>query len=320
MLELKILFTSFVREFFQNNSFQEITSPPAVQNPGMEVHIHPFQLYSVNEKITKTLYLHTSPEFFLKSILSKIDTNLIPNIFSLGYVFRDEPSSPIHRQQFLMLEWYRVNHRYETIMNDTEKLIISMHQKLQEKNIPILHKNLQMTKRTMTDFIEEFLKFNITHFLDKNEFKHKIQKDFKSVPLPSVDCEWDDYFFLVFLNLIEPHLKHFPLLMLSEFPAPLAALSTIKTDNPLVCERFEVYMDGIEVCNAFNELRDPIEQAKRFSEQSNLKNKFYKYKLPEPNQFMSAINSGLPMCAGNAMGVERVLKALTGIENPFLDL
>ena len=98
--------TQLIRNYFGQQGFLDVLTPPAVENPGMEVHIHPFQIHSVFHKKLNSVYLHTSPEFCMKELLTKEDENL-HNIFTISYCFRDEPSSPIHRSQFLMLEWYR---------------------------------------------------------------------------------------------------------------------------------------------------------------------------------------------------------------------
>lgn len=169
----------------------------------------------------------------------------------------------------------------------------------------------------MQEIFQEILAIDILDFLDKNDLKQKIKKDFKDVILPDVECDWDDYFFLLFLNKIESALVNFPYLLLYEYPAPLAALSTLKNDDPRVCERFEIYMRGIELCNCFNELVDPIEQKKRFELAQNEKKRLYNYELPWPKSFMSNLEKGLPASAGIALGVERLLYALIEIDNPF---
>src|SRR5688500_2752905 len=110
-------FIQIIRNYFMEQGFLDVLTPPAVENPGMEVHIHPFQLHSVRSQTNVPLYLHTSPEFCMKELLAD-EKEQLDNIFSLSYCFRDEPDSPIHRSQFIMLEWYRKNERYEKIMQD----------------------------------------------------------------------------------------------------------------------------------------------------------------------------------------------------------
>jgi lysyl-tRNA synthetase class 2 len=302
-----------IRNFFCQQGFLDVLTPPAVQNPGMEVHIHPFQLHSVNRGKLTNYYLHTSPEFCLKELLSAEKENL-DKIFSIGYCFRDEPDSPIHRHQFLMLEWYRKHERYESIMKDVEGLLefclrssLPLKPELQEA---------KLVKKTMAELFREILQIEILDYLDVTSIKNLL-KSFPEVPVPATECEWDDYFFLLYLNKIEPELAKIPLLMVYEFPAPLAALSTLKKDDPRVCERFEVYIHGVELCNCFNELTDLNEQKRRFIQQNELKKKLYGYALPGPTRFYASLERGLPPSAGIALGIERLYYALCEVENPF---
>lgn len=280
----------------------------------MEVHIHPFQLHSVNKKELKPLYLHTSPEFCMKELLASDEG--FDKIFSLSYCFRDEPDSPIHRSQFLMLEWYRKNERYESIMQDIEGLIAFVMQEGKKRNFPQRFKDQKLIKKTMQELFQEELQIDILNYLDIPSIK-KLLKNYSDVPVPNTELEWDDYFFLLYLNRIEPALIKYPMLMITEFPAPLSALSTLKASDPRVCERFEVYINGIELCNCFNELTDASEQRRRFEMQNQLKQKLYQYQLPEPLSFYQTMEKGLPASAGIALGVERLLHSLFDIENPF---
>lgn len=308
-----------IRQFFSKQGFQDVMPPPMVTNPGMETHIHPFKVGHANTLRFSEWYLNTSPEFHMKELLSMG----FDNIFSLGYAFRDEPNATNHRPQFLMLEWYRTNAHYTKIMDDCEELFKFSVQSLHEKNLPVdqdlLKTNFQ--RATIQEIFNDMLNVDILNFLDKKDLKELIEKDFKDVPLPVLgeELSWDDYYFLLFLNKIEPHLAHYPYLLLYEFPNHLSALSTIKESDPRVCERFEIYAKGVELCNCFNELRDIKIQKERFLQQADEKQKLYGYSLPEPTVLYSALEKGFPPSAGIALGVERLLKVLSGIENPFWD-
>jgi lysyl-tRNA synthetase class 2 len=306
-----------IRNYFREQGFIDVLTPPAVENPGMEVHIHPFQLHSVKNHSSVPLFLHTSPEFCLKELLSDSDENL-DRIFSISYCFRDEPDSPIHRKQFLMLEWYRKHETYKYIMSDMEGLMSYVLKNGEGKKLPIRKEFIgkKLVTKTMDELFQEFLGISILSYLSVDTIK-ELLKNYPDVPVPSVDLEWDDYFFLLYLNKIEPKLSKYPMLLVKEFPAPLAALSTLKESDPRVCERFEVYLNGIEICNCFNELTDLAEQKKRFAEQAALKKKLYGYTLPEPLMFYRSLEKGLPPSAGVALGVERLLTSLFEIENPF---
>jgi lysyl-tRNA synthetase class 2 len=302
-----------IRNFFFEQGFLDVITPPAVENPGMEVHIHPFALHSVVQNKVIKKFLHTSPEFCLKELLSD-SAEKIDKVFSMGYCFRDEPDSPVHRNQFIMLEWYRKHERYEKIMTDVEELI----NHCLKSSLPLRPqmKNQSLKKITMQELFLQILNIDILNYLDVPSIQ-QLLKTFPDVPVPQAELEWDDYFFLLYLNKIEPEIAKHPLLLIYEFPAPLSALSTLKKDDPRVCERFEVYLNGVELCNCFNELTDPVEQRKRFEEQNKLKQKLYKYQLPEPKNFYAAMERGLPPSAGIALGVERLLFAMCEIDNPF---
>jgi elongation factor P--(R)-beta-lysine ligase len=305
--------TQLIRNFFTQQGFLDVLTPPAVENPGMEVHIHPFQLHSVIKDKLIPKYLHTSPEFCLKELLADPNEK-IDKLFSLAYCFRDEPDSPIHRNQFIMLEWYRKHQRYEKIMSDVEELI----EYCLKSNLPVKNnlKDKKVVRKTMQELFSEILNIDILNYLDVPSIK-LLLKNYPDVPVPAAECEWDDYFFLLYLNKIEPEINKIPLLLIYEFPAPLSALSTLKIQDPRVCERFEVYINGVELCNCFNELTDLKEQKKRFDEQIISKKKHYRYQLPEPTQFYASLSKGLPPSTGIALGVERLLYATCEIENPF---
>ncbi|MBD65153.1 MAG: hypothetical protein CME62_08100 [Halobacteriovoraceae bacterium] len=299
-----------MRNFFYQESFVEVFPPPMVTNPGMETHIHPFEVYSKSKKCSSNLYLNTSPEFKLKEVLA---TNEVDNIFSLGFAFRDEPTSSIHRPQFLMLEWYRKNHHYEKIMEDCESLL---HEIQTQLNPP---QQIQTYPRvTVQELFLDLCQFDILQFQNPQDLKLKIQKDFKDIPLPESECSWDDYFFLIFLNKVEPVLKEYPYLLIYEYPAPLSALSTLKESDPRVCERFEIYLGGIEICNSFNELTDAHEQIKRFKRQAQDKKELYDYELPWPADFIDVLKKGYPKSAGIAMGLERLILFFYQTDDIFL--
>ncbi len=296
-LEQRLLFINKIRTFFAQNRFIAVDSPPIVDNPGMEPHIHPF---SVGEK-----YLHTSPEFRMKEALAK--TNLSA-IYSLGYCFRKEPVSPIHRSQFLMLEWYRTNTSLFNLIDDIKKLCTFL--KGSEIELKII---------SMQEIFKEFLKIDILDFLTIEKINTLFKSSFKDLlPTDQSKLAWDDYFFLLFLNHIEPKLKKYPYLVITDFPAPLCALAEISEIDKRVAKRFEFYIEGIEIANAFYELRDPLEQGFRFKKYEEQKMRDYKYSLPWPNRFLENLEH-LPKSVGIALGVERLFGQLVNGKEIFWD-
>lgn len=309
--------TTAIRQFFGSKDFIDVLTPPIVSNPGMETHIHPFGLHHPNGVKKSDLYLHTSPEFHMKELLSYD----FSNIFTLSYVFRDEPSSDIHRNQFIMLEWYRANTHYEKIMQDWQDLFSHCYNFFQSNQLQLNSKlkkfNGVWEILTIQDIFKIYLKFDILDFLETDALRQKIELDFKDVPLPQEQLPWDDLYFLLFLNKIEPQLINHPYLILSEYPAHLSALATIKPSDNRVAERFEVYLFGIELGNCFNELVDLEEQRSRWQQAKLAKKEIYNYQLPEPTILLNALDRGIPPAGGIAVGVERFLHGLSGIKNPF---
>ncbi len=303
------LIQNSIHDFFKSRDFLHVLTPPIVENPGMETHIHPFQIYSTFKKKTLPLYLHTSPEFYMKSLLSEGYNK----IFTLSYAFRDEPDSETHRKQFLMLEWYRANSRYEAIMDDTIELINFC---ARENNFP----ERSIKKVSVNNLFKEVLNFEILEYLDPTALKNKIKETFKDIHIDeNNEYSWDDLYFLIFLNEIEPKLKEYGDILLYEFPYHLAALSTISEKDQRVCERFEVYLDGIEICNCFNELTHLKTQRERFGLQAKEKERIYGYSLPTPDVLYQAMNRGLSSPSGIALGVERLLMSLSGKSESFFD-
>lgn len=280
-------------------------TPPAVINPGIEPHLHPIGLHSVKDGTNYIHYLHTSPEFEMKKLLSLG----MKNIYQLSYAFRDEPDSDHHRFQFLMLEWYRSQAHYFQIKEDIIHLINFLSPK-----------KLEVTKKTVAELFSEHLSLEIINYQDK----------------PIDLCQWiknncatfyhegllrfsyDDLFFHLFLNIIEPEFKKIPFLILDQYPSTMSALSTINDVDPRVCDRFEVYLNGVEIANCFNELTESPLQKERAKKDLELKKNLYNYELPQPTTLFSALERGLPKSAGIAVGVERLYGALMNEKDFFL--
>lgn len=281
-----------IKQFFLESGFLETPVPPMVQNPGYEVHLHPMQVQGKN--LGEEKFLHTSPEFWMKHLLSQG----FDKIFCLEYCFRDEPKSETHRPQFLMLEWYRAHVELSQIQSDVEELT------------QFFFPKASFQRASVDELFQELLGFSILNFLDKSELKNKIKSDFPKYYQSEIQ-QWEDLYFLLFLNFIEPKLKAFPFLFVEEFPSPLAALSEIDPKDSRVSQRFEVYMGGVEIANCFKELTDLSEQKRRFEEDHQKKLSLYQYELPKPSVLFNALSDGLPPSCGIALGVERFLGQLS---------
>ena len=316
-LKKKFEFIQAIRDFFVENGFVDVLAPPMVSHPGIEPHIHPFKVspnFNDTANPNQSFFLHSSPEFFMKELLSQG----MEKIFTLSHSFRDEPSSSIHRNQFIMLEWYRSNSHYTDIMKDCTNLWFYLNEKFLGKPL-----NKKIHKMTIAEVFKKHLNIDILDLLETSDLKKVIKESFPEIPIPEEDEEdkmiWDDYFFLLFLNKIEPLLKQYPFLILYEFPHHLSALSTLKVDDNRVCERFEIYIEGVELANCFNELCDLQIQKERAEKDLQLKKRLYNYTLPLPKTLFRSLEKGLPASSGIALGVERLFSIITKEKNPFLD-
>jgi lysyl-tRNA synthetase class 2 len=128
---------------------------------------------------------------------------------------------------------------------------------------------------------------------------------------PSKDWDEDRYFF-DWVNKIDPYLATLSLIFVYDFPAPLASLSKLKNNNRQVCERFELFMRGIEIANAFTELTDPSEQEARFKKALEKRRMMNKEEYVIDEQFLDALRMGIPECSGIALGIDRLIMALYG--------
>lgn len=295
-----------LRQFFMERDIKEVLTPPAVLNPGIEPHLHPFQLYSPHRNEHEQIYLHTSPEFWMKWILA--NSTKLTSAYTLSYCFRDEPKSEWHRNQFLMLEWYRKNESYQKIMQDCEELLLFFQESPLKSRISLTNNNtLQLTVK---DTFQEFLGTDLNEILTLDEIKNYINKDHQDLSGINEITEWEDAFFLLFLNKVEPKFKNIPSLILKEFPIQLAALSEASKEDPRYCQRFEWYIKGVEIANCFQELTDLKIQKERAKQDLEKKEKLYGYSYDQPHVLFNALETGLPQSTGIALGFERLLKVL----------
>ncbi|OGH58741.1 MAG: EF-P lysine aminoacylase GenX [Candidatus Magasanikbacteria bacterium RIFCSPHIGHO2_01_FULL_33_34] len=284
-----------LREFFWQQNFLEVETPNIVSLPGQEPYLSPVNFLINDEKGRQySAYLHTSPEYTMKKMLA----SGFENIFSICKCFRDKESfGGIHNPEFTMLEWYRVNADFFEIMQDVENLFASvgdMKNKFQR-----IH---------MRDLWQKFAGVNLDDYLEKEKmFSLCLDKGFK----PSEDESYEDLFYRIFLNMIEPQLNGY--YIVHHYPAQMAALAKL-SDDERYAERFEVYVNGIEIANAFSELTDAKEQKARLVEERKLREKLGASVYNIDEDFVDAVDI-LPKCAGIALGVDRLVQVLLGCQN-----
>ena len=305
---------SAIRTYFAGQGFVEVTTPVLQVCPVMDAHIHGFAttLKGVDLRDKGTLYLQTSPEFDMKKLL----VAGMPRIFQLCPVFRNAEGSRLHSPEFTMLEWYRTHSDYNDIMQDTIELIRHCANAL---NVGILrHKDMvcdpfkEVQKLSVNDAFIEMAGIQLDAYLDDTDaFSGAIKAQGIRV---ADDDRWDDLFFRVMAEKIEPYLGMDVPTILYDYPVCMASLSRRKPVDPRFAERFELYVCGIELANAFSELTDAKEQVSRYHQEMDIKEQLYGERYPLDEEFIAALEHGLPESGGIALGVDRLAMLMSGAE------
>lgn len=298
--------TQKVRDFFNKNDFLEVETPIMIPIPGMEPHLNPFETEFTNpEGKSQTLYLNTSPELQMKKLIG----GGFKNIYTLTKVFRNgEVGGGRHNPEFTMLEWYRSTSTYLDLMKDCENLVIHLAGK---KTIKYDHKEISLEKPWDRKSIHElFLQYCRIDLLKNKDFKtfSKTAKDHRTSISGCKD--WDDIFFKIFLNEIEPYLGMKKPIFVYDYPVSQAALAKKKDKNSFWAERFELYIGGNEIANAYSELLDKKEQKERLLEEQKLRKKLGKIAFDIDEEFLTSLESIPTSLAGIALGIDRLFMVL----------
>ncbi len=291
------------REFFFKKGLFETDCFILGRSAAIDLHI---DLFKVSSSLYPSRYLFSSPEYPMKRLLAQGASD----IFYLGHVFRHEDMGIRHSPEFTMAEWYRIGFSFQDMITETLEFILdtlSGCPELSEWTI------LQKTYRQVFEEICGINPHTASHHtllkIAQNLFQEKnIDIDFSSYEKSSCD----DLLHLMMSCIIEPSLQvPNTIIAITHYPATQAALAKkIHEDSYVVSERFEIYVEGIEVANGYHELSDWEEQAARFHEENRLRNEAKKEQYPVDTQFLEALKTkGLPNCSGVAVGFDRLLMA-----------
>ncbi len=300
--------TAAVREFFAERDFLEVQTPIVVPCPGMEPHIRPFGVVPLGDRpAAPRLFLQTSPEFAMKRLL----VGGLERIYQLAPVFRDEPRGATHLPEFTMLEWYRAGAGLgdEAIMADTEELVAHVARRTRGSTLlPWRGRTVDVTppwpRLRVRDLFAEHAGVALAPDVDLRAQATRLGLR------TAVGDTWDDVYFRIWLEVIEPRLPA-RALFVTRYPASQAALAVVDQDPDGTpwARRFEVYAGGLELANAFEELTDPVEQRRRFVADMELRARAHGPSFPTvplPEDFLAALEEGMPPAGGIALGVDRL--------------
>ncbi|MFO7898211.1 MAG: EF-P lysine aminoacylase EpmA [Planctomycetota bacterium] len=293
-----------IRRFFKTAGFVEVETPLLVRSPGLEPHLDPFEV-----RAQPPLFLATSPEYGMKKLVGAGSGS----IFQVGKAFRDEPPGPGHLPEFTLLEWYRAGADYRAVMDDCERLLAHVAGAVcGDTTIAWQGRELDLAPPAERISVRDAFRRDARLSLRFDEPLDRLRALAESAGSTDLadDDTWDDVFFKLFLRFVEPRLGRDRPTILYDYPARMAALSRVKEEDPLLCERFELYAGGLELANAFGELTDPAEQRRRFEADNAERRRIGKPELPIDDDLLDALGR-MPPCSGIALGMDRLVMLLT---------
>lgn len=304
-----------IRIFFDEQNFHEVETPILIAHPPAESYLDVFEtkLFDRNRRGVSA-YLSTSPEVPLKKLM----VAGLGNCYALTKSFRNmETQSTLHNPEFTILEWYRVGADYKDIMRDCEDLFVFIHAYLQKTQGCIEGKPNELTyqdkivnlappweRLTVAEAFSKWAKVDFIEFLEFARAKTIAKK--KGYTIESATT-WEEIYNQIFLNEVEPHLGTGKPTILYEFPGSMGALARKKKADPRFAERFEFYIEGLELGDCYSELTDWKEQQDRFDNELKEILRTGKTLYDYDHDFIDALKVGLPDCSGIAIGVDRLV-------------
>jgi lysyl-tRNA synthetase class 2 len=294
-----------LRQWFADQGFVEVETPILQVAPGAEVHLAGFAtaLQTPDGAEARERWLHSSPEFAMKKLLA----GGIAKLFQFARVFRNAEGSALHHQEFTMLEWYRAGAPYETIMEDCAALLRLAGTKELRWQGMVCDADAAPERLTVAEAVDRHAGVDLFATIGDAEKLSRLS----GVAMHAGDS-WDDVFFRILFEKIEKKLGEGRPTILCEYPIAMAALARAKPSDSRVAERFELYVCGVELANAFGELTDPAIQRARLQADMDEKHRLYGVRWPVDGDFLAALDHGLPACSGIALGFDRLVMLATG--------
>lgn len=309
-----------VRGFFADAGYVEVETPALQLSPGLEPHLQAFatHLHDPQDGAAKRRYLHTSPEFAMKKLVA----GGLPRIWQLAHVFRNNERSATHHPEFAMLEWYRAGASYRDVMDECEGLLRRAQDAAGADGLRwqgrVADAGAPWQRLSVAKAFARYAGIDLLATMPDpgNPDAALLAAAATEIGVaPHADDDWETLFFRIFLDRIEPNLGSGAPTILYDYPITMAALARPKPDEPRFAERFELYVCGLELANAFGELTDPTEQRRRFLADQARKQALYGETYPIDEDFLAALEFGLPDCAGIALGFDRLVMLATGAQH-----
>ncbi|MEX0914985.1 MAG: EF-P lysine aminoacylase EpmA [Wenzhouxiangellaceae bacterium] len=267
-----------IRRFFARRNVLEVHTPVITDSGVTDLHIESLSLADGR-------FLRTSPEYSHKRLLAAGAGDL----YELGPVFRAGEHGRLHREEFLLLEWYRLGWDWQSLANEVIELIDSL----------TPNHDWTITFVAWRDLLQRTAGID-PETADNSELRTAAPGAPDGLDRPEL-LDW------VFATRLQPGLPAGQLTVVHDFPACQAALARLKPGEPQWAERFEVFAGSVELANGYRELTDPVEQQRRFKADNLRRQSLGRARMPIDRDLIAALESGLPDCSGVALGVDRLM-------------
>lgn len=303
-LRLRAHLLAQIRAFFAARSVLEVDTPLLSAHTVSDPHLD-----SLSTRYTgpgaphgATLYLQTSPEFAMKRLLA---AGAGP-IYQICKAFRDGEAGRLHNPEFTLIEWYRPGFDHRQLMDEVAELVSAL-----------LNEHLTLAPGERLSYRQAFMRHAGVdpHRAPLDELQAALRAH--GVGAVNELTGRDALLDALLTHCVEPHLGQGRLCFLYDYPASQAALArlcAVPGENYQVAERFELYLNGIELANGFHELGDPVEQRQRCNTHNAIRRRLGKRELPADERLLAALAHGLPDCAGVALGFDRLLMLACGAQ------
>jgi lysyl-tRNA synthetase class 2 len=291
------LIISSMRHTLENLGFIEVETP-VLQSLAGGANANPFVTH--HNALDINLFLRIAPELYLKRLV----VGGMERVFEIGRNFRNEGIDRNHNPEFTMMELYQAYADYNDMMDITETLIKNAAKKIGADI------NLEFRRAKMFDLIKEHTGLDLLPYVESGKLLEQVKHLNLDLPKDASEKKILDQ---LFDEKVIPNLKNPTFVM--DYPAVYSPLSKVKFESPEIAERFELYINGMEIGNAYSELNDPELQRIRFSEQMEAKKKGADEVMPYDEDFILALEQGLPPTGGLGIGIDRLVMVLTGTQS-----
>ncbi len=313
-LALRVRIKSAIRTWFEAQGFTEVETGILQVSPGNEAHLHAFRTELVNLDLSRsTLYLHTSPEFACKKLLAAGERK----IFTFAPVFRNRERGSLHAPEFVMLEWYRADEPYESVMADAAAILKLAAETADNRFVSwrgvTANPRAAPERLTVAQAFARYAGVDLPASMTDagNDVRRLAAMAATAGITARADDTWGDLFSKLLTALVEPKLGNGQATLLTEYPASESALARPLANDPRVAERFELYCCGVELANGFGELTDAKVQRRRLEAEMVKKEARYGERYPLDEDFLQAL-AQMPPSSGCALGFDRLVMLATG--------